>query len=149
MTGTGRRLRYVVLTLLLALVLCGCGGDRQHTGETEPAASASAEIVEEEPLYIQYPGFVDQYFDAEDRVILLENSKENTVSFQFELTDRKGTVLFSSEGVAPGESTGWDVTEHWKQNDHQLTITSIPILEDGTRGNPVSQTITVTVELGE
>ncbi len=136
--------------LALLLGLCACTGTQ--TG-AESSAAQSAVVSEPEPepenIYIQYPGFVDQYFDSEDHVLLLPNSKDNPVSFRFELTDRKGEVLFQSGDVAPGEDTGWDVSEHWKQNEHRLTITSTPVFEDGTLGNPASQTITVTVELDQ
>ena len=138
-----------LLALSLAAVLIGCAGSPQK-GEAEASASVQAEPAPEpepETFYIQYPAFVDQYFDAEDHVLLLENSADNPVDFLFTLTDRKGTELFKSEAVKPGEETGWDVSEHWKQHDHQLTITSTPVNPDGSLGNPVSQTITVTVEL--
>ena len=150
-----RKCFFLVLTLCLALSLCACTGAGQGLGPadggTSAAQSTEAPPPEPEPetFLIQYPGFVDQYFDSENHVLILSNSEDNQVDFLFELTDRKGDVLFQSEAVKPGDETGWDVSEHWKQNDHRLTITSTPVNEDGSLGNPVSQTITVTVELDE
>jgi hypothetical protein len=145
----------LILALCLALSLCACTGSGQGVDPADGAASgaqsAQEPMPEPEPesFLIQYPGLVDQYFDSENHVLILSNSEENQVDFLFELTDRKGDVLFQSEAVKPGDETGWDVSEHWEQNDHQLTITSTPVNEDGSLGNPVSQTITVTVELDE
>jgi hypothetical protein len=150
---TKKRAIALLLTLCLLLSLCACTQTAQNGGAESTSAAAAQRAPEPEPepvtFLIQYPGFVDQYFDAENRVLVLENSEDNQVDFLFELTDRKGAVLFRSEAVKPGEETGWDVTEHWQQHDHQLTITSTPVYEDGSQGNPVSQTIIVTVELGE
>jgi hypothetical protein len=149
-----RKFFFLALALCLALSLCACTGG-QSLGPTDGGSSAVQSVQEPVPepepesFLIQYPGFVDQYFDSENHVLILSNSEDNQVDFLFELTDRKGTVLFQSEAVKPGEETGWDVSEHWEQNDHQLTITSTPVNEDGSLGNPVSQTITVTVELDE
>lgn len=147
---TGSRGGGLLLLLCLLLTLCACGGTgtAERSGEQSVSAQVSAPEPEPEPesFFIQYPGFADQYFDSEHSVLRLENSAENQVSFLFVLTDRKGEELFRSEPVKPGEETGWDVTEHWKQNEHSLTITATPVYEDGSQGNPVSQTITVTVE---
>lgn len=141
----------LLLALVLSLSLTGCASQQpQEAEQSLPAESASVEPEPEPdpgPFTIQYPGFVDQYFDWDDHVLLLENSKGNKVNFIFTLTDRKGTVLFQSKAVKPGKSTGWDVADHWKQNEHELTITATPVYKDGTQGNPVSQTIKVTVEM--
>lgn len=149
---TIRRVQLLALSLCLLLSLCACAQTAQPDGaQSVTAAKSAAQAPKQEPetFLIQYPGFVDQYFDAEHHVLVLENSEKNQVDFQFELTDRKGSVLFQSEAVKPGEETGWDVSERWRQNDHELTITSTPVYEDGSLGNPVSQTITVNVELDE
>lgn len=140
----------LILALCLLLCLCACG-QAQPEQAAGSVSAAPSRVTEPDPerFLIQYPGFVDQYFDWEHHVLALENSEENQVDFLFELTDRKGTVLFQSEAVKPGEETGWDVSERWKQNDHELTITCTPVYEDGNLGNPVRQTITVTVEMDE
>ena len=148
-----RRGMPLALALCMLLCLCACTDTREPEPGDASAGTAQSSVVETppepEPFLIQYPGFVDQYFDWEDHVLILPNSAENQVDFLFELTDRKGTVLFQSDPVKPGEESGWDVSEHWKQNEHELTITATPVNADGSLGNPVSQTITVTVEMEE
>ena len=146
-----RKKRILLVILAMLLVLCACSGTPAAEESTAAAQSAPVSEAEPEPetILIQYPGFVDQFFNGEDHVLLLPNSKDNQVSFRFELKDRKGDVLFTSEDVAPGQESGWDVSGHWKQNEHELTITSTPVYADGSLGNPVSQTITVTVELDQ
>lgn len=142
-----------LLALCLLLSLCACSGPAAAPGGAESVsaqASVSAQPEPEpEPSYIQYPGFVDQYFDSENHVLILGNSEENQVDFLFELSNYDGKQLFKSEAVKPGEETGWDVTQAWKHKKHKLTITATPVNADGSLGNPVSQTITVTVELDE
>lgn len=148
-----RRGMPLALALCMLLCLCACADTREPEPGDASAGTAQSSVAETppepEPFLIQYPGFVDQYFDWEDHVLILPNSAENQVDFLFELTDRKGTVLFQSDPVKPGEESGWDVSEHWKQNEHELTITATPVNADGSLGNPVSQTITVTVEMEE
>ncbi|MCD7820592.1 MAG: hypothetical protein LUG64_00045 [Clostridiales bacterium] len=140
------------VTALLVVSLCGCGqtaGDGS-VSTAETSAAASVEEVEEvvvEPDYIVYPAFFDKTFTADSHMLTMSNSKSNEVDFQFVIADYDGSVLFSSDPVAPGEKVQWDVTERWHGRSHTIYITCTPILADGTEGNPSTQEILITIDL--
>lgn len=150
MSANRIKIRLFALALMLA-ALCGCSGGKTPAEEsTEPVSSAgafSSAVKEEpeEPEYILYPGFVDQIFTAENTLLTMENSEKNAMAFSFEIS-AEGETVFTSEEVAPGQSAQWDVTSKWSEGEHQVTITSVPVLEDGAKGNASSQTITITIE---
>lgn len=146
-------IQLLALALMLA-ALCGCSSGKAPAEEsTEPVSSAGAfsSAVEEEPKepeYILYPGFVDQVFTEENAMLAMDNSEKNAVAFRFAISV-EGETVFTSEEVTPGESAQWDVTSKWSEGEHQVTITSVPVLEDGVEGNASSQTITITIEAEE
>lgn len=153
---TYRRFSVFLLAMLMAVVLCACGGtstQKAPAAESEGSASVSsavAEPVEEEPVvaepeYISYPGFANRWFDDENKEFIMSNSEENTVSFIFELKDSKGKVLYTSEAVAAGDDATWDVTQCWTEGKHELSVSATPVLANGELGNTITQTITVSV----
>lgn len=141
----------VLLALLLAGMLCACGGGQQakETMPEESAVTSAAASVEEAPedetQYIAYPCFVNQAFTSEHHTLTMENPAENPVSFTFTVS-YKGETLYASDPVAPGESTEWDIMEQWSEKGHHtITVTSVPVLADGSAGNPSAQVIRVTL----
>ncbi|MCC8076577.1 MAG: hypothetical protein LIO95_11685 [Clostridiales bacterium] len=137
------------VTALLVAGLCGCG---QNAGDgsvsvAETSAAASVEEVVVEPEYIIYPAFTDKTFTADSHMLNMSNSKNNEVDFLFVIADYDGSILFTSDPVAPGEKVQWDVTERWHGRSHTIYITCTPILADGTEGNPSTQEILITIDL--
>ncbi len=137
------------VTALLVAGLCGCG---QSAGDgsvsvAETSAATSVEEVVVEPDYIIYPVFTDKTFTADNHMLTMSNSKSNEVDFLFVITNYDGTVLFTSEAVAPGEKVQWDVTERWHGRSHTIYITCTPVLADGAEGNASTQEIIITIDL--
>lgn len=146
------QLVFIPLALLLALALGACGAAQQPEETPEESASVSSsagetpeETQEEETQYLSYPVFIDQAFTSEHHTLTMTNPEGNPADFTFTVS-YKGETLYTSGAVAPGESAEWDVMEQWsKKGRHTVTITSVPILADGSEGNPSAQIIRLTL----
>lgn len=144
-----QKLLKLLLTALSLTALCACRGsgtpplDDTSVSEAGIFDSILAKPQPEEPIYLRYPGFTDQFFHQEQHQLTLFN-EEAAVCFRFTLTDEEGDLLFTSDPVPPGESILWDAAQHWSEPGcYLLTIRSTPLLPNGEEGNSLSQTIKI------
>lgn len=120
------------------------GSSETGSGIASPGGTAAAEG--EDLGSIIFPGFVDFSITDGLDTVSLPNDSQNTVSFNFTLTDSEGQTLYTATDVQPGASDQWTVTDDFEPGTGQHTVTvqiDAFLLSDGSQVNGVSSDFTV------
>lgn len=78
---------------------------------------------ETEEEMIEFPGFTKVVVNEANQEIQLYNFPENTVYFVYTITDATtGDVVFTTDAIAPGNATKWNVYETLGEGTHTVVI---------------------------